>query len=493
MKLSQSQLFNQPKPFYIIFIVEFWERFGYYGVQSILAVYMVKMLGLSERSTITLMAAFMALVYGLICIGGWLGDHILGNKRLIAIGTVVLSAGYALMAFSSNLEMLYIAMATIAVGNGLFKSNTTATLAYLYDKTDSRLEAAYMLFYMAVNIGSFVTMLITPLVATHFGWNIAFALSSVGLVIALLNYLIFQKWFKDYGSAPDLKPINKKNLLLSIIGIFVVIYLTSLILQHLSIAHITLALIGVVVIASYFWITFKQDQANRKKMLLAFILMIQAIVFYTLYSQTFTSLNFFAIHHVEKEIFGFTVQGEQYQSLNPFWIMILSPILAERLTKLGHRFPMTYKFTVGMFLASFAYFLLPLGILFANSHYLISVWWLVASYALQCVGELMIASLGPAMIAQLVPEKYSGFAMGCWLLTVACGSIIAGFVANLATAPDGAKLSPVQSLAAYQHVFMQIGIVTLIIATIMLIFASRLNKMREPDFGTTQQNLENNI
>lgn len=127
--------FKQPKAFYLIFSIELWERFGYYGLQGIMAVYLVKQLGMSEAQSITLFASFSALVYGLVAVGGWLGDKVLGTKRVIVLGTLVLALGYALVAWSGHDEaMVYIGMATIAVGNGLFKANPSSLLSTCYEK-----------------------------------------------------------------------------------------------------------------------------------------------------------------------------------------------------------------------------------------------------------------------------------------------------------------------------------------------------------------------
>ena len=122
--------FKQPKAFYLIFSIELWERFGFYGLQGIMAVYLVKQLGMSEADSITLFSSFSALVYGLVAIGGWLGDKVLGTKRVIMLGAVVLAIGYALVAWSGHdASIVYMGMAAIAVGNGLFKAHPSSLLS----------------------------------------------------------------------------------------------------------------------------------------------------------------------------------------------------------------------------------------------------------------------------------------------------------------------------------------------------------------------------
>ncbi len=220
--------------------------------------------------------------------------------------------------------------------------------------------------------------------------------------------------------------------------------------------------------------------AARRKMIVAFILMVQAIVFFVLYSQMPTSLNFFAIRNVEHAILGIDFQPEQFQALNPFWIMIGSPILAAIYNKMGDRLPMPHKFAIGMVLCSLAFLVLPLGAKFATDAGIVSVNWLILSYALQSIGELMISGLGLAMVAQLVPQRLMGFIMGSWFLTTAGAAIIAGKVANLMAVPENVT-DPLQSLAVYGHVFLQIGIATAVIAVLMFAIAPKLNRMTQDD------------
>ncbi len=225
---------------------------------------------------------------------------------------------------------------------------------------------------------------------------------------------------------------------------------------------------------------FAMQGAARRKMIVAFILMLEAIVFFVLYQQMPTSLNFFAIRNVEHAILGITFQPEQFQALNPFWIMIGSPILAAIYNKLGDRLPMPFKFTIGMLLCSGAFLVLPLGAEFASEAGIVSVNWLILSYALQSIGELMISGLGLAMVAQLVPQRLMGFIMGSWFLTTAGAAMIAGKVANLMAVPENVT-DPLQSLEVYGRVFMQIGIVTGVIAVLMLLTAPLLNRMTQED------------
>ncbi|WP_312947344.1 dipeptide/tripeptide permease DtpA [Superficieibacter sp.] len=469
--------FKQPKAFYLIFSIELWERFGFYGLQGIMAVYLVRQLGMTETDSITLFSSFSALVYGLVAIGGWLGDKVLGTKRVIMLGAIVLAIGYALVAWSGHdVAIVYMGMATIAVGNGLFKANPSSLLSTCYAKNDPRLDGAFTMYYMAVNIGSFLSMIATPWLADKYGWSTAFALSVVGMLITVVNFAFCQRWVKQYGSKPDFEPLQFGKLLMTIVGIVALIAVATWLLHNQGVARMTLGVVALGIVCIFGKEALAMNGAGRRKMIVAFILMLQAIIFFVLYSQMPTSLNFFAIHNVDPSILGISVQPEQFQALNPFWIIIGSPILAATYNKMGDTLPMPMKFAVGMVLCSAAFLVLPLGAKFASDAGIVSSGWLVFSYAMQSIGELMISGLGLAMVAQLVPQRLMGFIMGSWFLTTAGANLIGGYVANLMAVPSDVN-DPLQSLVVYGDVFLKIGIATAVIAVLMLLTAPKLNRM----------------
>ncbi|QEL56453.1 dipeptide/tripeptide permease DtpA [Chromobacterium paludis] len=481
--MTQSALnpLRQPKPFYLIFTIEFWERFGFYGLQGILAVYLVKALGLREAESFTLFSAFIALVYGLVSVGGWLGDKVLGTRRTILLGALVLTAGYAMVTASAgNISLLYLGMGTIAVGNGLFKANPSSLLSKCYEANDPRLDGAFTMYYMAINVGSLLSMLATPWLADRFGYAHAFALSVAGMVITVLNFLLMQGWVKAYGSEADFRSPRLGTWLAVLAGVALACCIAALLLKHERIANGVLAVLSIGVVGFFVKETLQLTGAARKKMIVAAVLMLQATVFFVLYNQMPLSLNFFAIHNTVHTLFGIPVQPEQFMSLNPFWIMLASPLLAVCYNKLGDRLPMPHKFAIGMVLCAGAFLVLPLGARYANAQGLVSSNWMVLSYLLQSLGELLISGLGLAMVARLVPQRLMGFIMGAWFLTSAASSVIAGKVAGLTAAPDHVT-DPLATLEIYSRVFTQIGVVTGGIAVLTILLAPWLHRMTQDD------------
>ena len=480
--MSDLNIFKQPKPFYLIFSVEFWERFGFYGMQAILTVYLVKIMGLAESESFVLFGAFSALLYGFMAIGGWIGDKVIGTKRAITLGALVMMVGYILLGLSTanaqtgSSSLIYIAMGFITVGNGLFKANPSSLLAKVYPENDPRLDGAFTLYYMAINLGALISMVLTPIIAEKAGYGLAFGMSAAGLAITAVNFILCKGMVANVGSSADLQPVGILKMMTVIIGSILASFVCSYLLQQLTLAHIILVVAGVCIVALYFREALKISGLERKKMLVAFILMLQGIVFFVLYFQMPTSLNFFAIHNVTHDILGFGVEPEQFQALNSFWIMVASPIMAIIYGRLGDKLSMPFKFAIGMALCSLSFLVLGWSVNFANANGIVSSNWLIISYLFQSLGELLVSGLGLAMVAQLVPQRLMGFAMGMWFLTSATAAVIAGWVASLTSVPKGVE-DPIQTLTLYGEVFSKIGYATAIITLVTFFIAPKLTKI----------------
>ena len=319
-KTAPTGLLQQPRPFFMIFFVELWERFGYYGVQGILAVFFVKQLGFSQEQAFVTFGAFAALVYGLISIGGYVGDHLLGTKRTLVLGAIVLAIGYFMTGMSLlKPDLIFIALGTIAVGNGLFKANPASLLSKCYPPKDARLDGAFTLFYMSINIGSLLSLSLAPVIADKFGYAVTYNLCGAGLIVALLVYFACRGMVKNIGSEPDHKPLNFRNLFCVLAGTVVMVFICAWLMHNVQIANLVLIVLSIAVTIIFFRQAFKLDKTGRNKMFVAFILMLEAVVFYVLYAQMPTSLNFFAINNVHHEILGFAINPVSFQALNPFW------------------------------------------------------------------------------------------------------------------------------------------------------------------------------
>ncbi len=479
--MVESHPVNRKKAFNMLFFLEFWERFGYYGLQAVLASFFVKSLGMEDAESFVVFGAFSAMVYGYVSIGGYLGDKVLGTQRTITLGAIVLTIGYALMAFAgADKTLVFLALGAIACGNGIFKANPSSLLSKLYEGDEKHLDSAFTMYYMSVNIGSFLSMLLVPIVGGRYGLSLGFSICAMGLVLAVGSFIGFRYLVKGIDSPAGAKPLSLPKLGMTILGVIAMTVFSAWMLSHLSVAHWLLLIIGLCVFGVFFKMIFQSHGAERSKMIAAMILIVEAIVFFTLYQQMPTSLNFFAIKNVEHELLGITISdAEVFQTLNPFWIMLASPLLAWMYSHFGDKgtdLSMPAKFALGMLLTAGSFLVVGLSADFANEGGIVSAWWLVGSYFLSSIGELLISGLGLSMISKLVPQRLIGFLMGAWFLTTSISAVLGGWVAALTTVPKSV-VDPVQTLAVYSHVFMQIGLVTLAVTVVMALTVPVLNRL----------------
>lgn len=479
--MVESHPVNRKKAFNMLFFIEFWERFGYYGLQAVLAGFFVKALGMEDAESFVVFGAFSAMVYGYVSLGGFLGDKILGTQRTITLGAVVLMIGYAMMALAgADKTMVFLALGAIACGNGIFKANPSSLLSKLYEGDEKDLDSAFTMYYMAVNIGSFISMLLVPIIGAQYGLSLGFMICAMGLILAVGGFLGFRYLVRGIDSPAGAEPLTMKKIVLTLVGVVVMTVFSSWLLSHLSVAHWLLFVIGVLVYGVFFKMIIQAKGAERSHMAAAMILIVEAIIFFTLYQQMPTSLNFFAIKNVEHSVLGIAIpNAEVFQTLNPFWIMLASPVLAWAYSHFGSEgkdLSMPAKFALGMLLTAGSFLVVGFSANFANEAGIVSAWWLIGSYFLSSIGELLISGLGLSMISKLVPQKLIGFLMGAWFLTTSIAAILGGWVATLTTVSKDV-VDPLQTLPVYSKVFTQIGLVTLGVTIIMALTVPMLNRL----------------
>lgn len=469
---------EQPRAFYMIFMLEIWERFGFYTVQGILTLYFIRFLGFDDLTAYYTFGAFSALVYGMVAIGGYLGDKVLGTKRTILLGLITLAAGYGALAFT-NKQGVFLALGLICVGNGLFKANPSSLLAKCYADNDHRLHGGFTLYYMAVNLGSTLALFAGPAISVRYGYPYAYFLSFIGILLGLLNYIYQRAHIEHIQNSADARSITLWQWNLVIIGIFLATMACAYLLQHVMFAKDVVWFIITMVVITYFVYMRREGKDVALRMLLAFFLMLEGIVFFTLYQQMPTSLNLFAVNNVDPNLFGIQIDPQSFQALNPIWIIIMSPVMAivyEKLYKKRINFAIPYKFALGMTLCGLSFFILYFARFLHDEAGIVSSSWLIASYSLQSLGELLISALGVAMVAELVPRKIAGFVMGMWFLTPALAAFIGAYVAAFTALPE--KVKPgVESLMIYTQVFGWIGLVALAVALGLWLISPYLTRL----------------
>jgi POT family proton-dependent oligopeptide transporter len=475
---------SQTRAFSTIWLIELWERFGYYGMAAILVLYMVEKIGFPDAQANLVWGAFTALVYAAPAIGGWIGDNVLGTRRTMPIGATILALGYLMLSIpSDNLYFLYVSMGVIVVGNGLFKANAANMVRRIYDGEDAKIDSAFTMYYMAVNVGSTVSQLLTPLIKDHFGWHAGFAFCFAGLVLGLINYALMIRTLRGIGSPPDEQPVRWDRLGM-ILGIGAVcVFVLTFVFQHREIARGCVWIAAAAVLGIFLYMIVKGARSERAGMMAALVLTLQTILFFIFYSQMSTSLTLFALHNVEWKqnllVADVTWSPGQYQALNPIWIMLLSPLLAWLYTRLGRSgrdLPIAAKFVLGFVVVAIGFFIFGISGATAVDGK-VSSWYMIWGYGFYSLGELLVSGLGLAMIARYVPARMGGFMMGAYFVAVGVSQYLGSIVANLAAIPEDLT-DPLQSLPIYTSLFNKLGFVAVggtALAVVLLPLMKRLS------------------
>lgn len=490
---TQVQSVSKTKSFATVSLIELWERFGYYGMQALIIYFMIQRLGFEDSRANLVWGACAALIYVSPAIGGWIGDKVLGTKRTMLIGAGILSLGYALMTVpTENTWFLFAALGVIVVGNGMFKPNAGNLVRKIYEGDDSKLDSAFTIYYMAVNVGSTFSMLLTPWIKDYvnahsqngFGWHAAFAVCCLGLILGLFNFYLMRKTLTKYGSEPDLLPVNKSKLMMVLAGSVVAIGVSALILEYQWLARIFVYAAGIVVLGIFYHLIRKSEKHERSGLIAALILIVQTVFFFIFYQQMSTSLALFALRNVDLD---FTIMGAhiltwspaQFQALNPIWIMLLSPILAAWYTKAGAKgkdLPIAAKFALGFAVVAIGFFIYGFAGNFADERGLTTSWVMIAGYGAYSLGELLVSGLGLAMIARYVPAHMGGFMMGAYYVASGISQYLGGVVANFASIPEG-MTDPHQTLEVYTSLFTKLGIAAVICTLIALAVLPLMRKL----------------
>lgn len=463
---------RQPKGLYTLFFTELWERFGFYMVSTILVLYLSKGLSYSDTSAYLLYGAFSSMLYLMPVMGGFIADKFIGFRQSIAIGGFLFLVGYALMSIP-NERLLFIGLSIVIIGNGFFKPNVSSMVGDLYEPGDARRDGGFTLFYMGINIGALLPPIFAGALVAAYTWGSGFLVSSLGMVISLITFALGRKRCGDAGAVPRSSPILKSSgfkitfYFLLALGIFVVISILHLLLYHPKEANVILVAASLGIIAAVLFFLFKELPEQRRKMIACLILIVLSVGFWAIYIQTFTSLMLFADRNTVHELLGFKIDTEFTQFYNPFFIIVLSPFLSwlwVRLEEKGQNPSTPLKFSIGILCMAIGFLVLGSGIAAFNVDGIASPWWLILSYLIQTIGELLISPIGLAMVTRLAPKHLVGMMMGVWFLTTAAAFAIGGGLATLSDVPKDA--TEVASLHIYSHAFYIYGGISLVLALI---------------------------
>ena len=470
------------KTFYVMLFCQFWWAVSFYGLWSILPVYFNRELAMSESLSFAVFGGFAALSAALLFVGGWLSDKILGAKRTLTYGFTFQSIGYFLVAWSAlngNAIALFGGLGSVVIGRAISNTSINTLLALSYEEGDSRVDGAFTYLYMLNNIGAFIGQMVAPIVSSSFSWTTAFALSGIGMAINVVGFLFMRRKLADVGTQADARPVSAGKLSAFMALTILVIAGAGYLLTNLTLAYVVLALAAIGIAYMLVKGMAGESRVQRTKMVVGTVLMVQALVFFVLYNQMPTSLNFFAINNIRPEVFGIAIDPVSFQAFNPFWVILLSPILAAIYSNLdarGKDMSMPAKFALGMLVCAAAFALTGSARFFADDTGMLSAFWIAGPHFLFAVGELLISALGLSVVAKLFPRRMMGFIYGAWYMTLALSSVGGSWVAGFSSAPAG-EVTPLQSLHSYSDYFFMLAAVAAVVGLLMVIFAPKLTRM----------------
>jgi POT family proton-dependent oligopeptide transporter len=450
--------FGHPRGLSTLFFTEMWERFSYYGMRALLMLYMTSKLadgglGFDEKYASVIYATYVSSVWYLPLIGGWLADKILGARRAVLLGGIIIACGHYSMAVDS-IPTFYTALVLIAFGTGLLKPNISTMVGQLYSPDDKRRDAGFSIFYMGINLGAFISPFVTGFlgqsarfksIITSVGlnpahsWHWGFAAAGVGMTIGVIQYVLGGGRLRGAGQ----KPVKATDVV------------TGSSKGSLDVITSVLAVLGALLGAGFgyrfdsgwisvpFWTVcgyfvgylggttrlLKGEELMR--VLVIFILVLFSIIFWMTYEQAGSSMTLFADRLTRNQIFGWAFPSSWWQSLPAIFVIFLAPVFAFIWQRMGDRQPSSpAKFALGLFFAGIAFVVITFAARLTGAGRVSPVWLLVV-YFIQTVGEMCLSPVGLSTITKLSPARMVGLMMGVWFLSISVGSYIAGRTGQL--------------------------------------------------------------
>ncbi|MHA6260837.1 peptide MFS transporter [Sporosarcina sp. CAU 1771] len=487
--VPQKGFFGHPKGLLTLFFTEFWERFSYYGMRAILVYYMYYELsqgglGLSKPLALSIMSIYGSLVYMSGIIGGWLADRIFGTSKAVFYGGVLIMLGHIALAIPGSLTLFFISMLLIVLGTGLLKPNVSSIVGEIYPETDNRRDAGFSIFYMGINMGAFISPLITGgLMKINF--HLGFGVAAIGMFFGLLLFVLTKK--KNLGLAgqqvPNPLEQNEKKKVILIFTVSV-LFITALVGGsfmetefNLGFTFLTLVLfggffyfgfvkkkltttfsifaflsavlfafslpngwltfdsfiaivgvLGFLIPTIYFVVMYRSPKTNKveQSRILAFIpLFLASVMFWAIQEQGSTIFAVYADTRIDLNFFGIEISPAWFQSFNPLFIITLAPLFAWLWVKLGDRQPsIPQKFSLGLLFAGLSFIIILLPGYLGGTDALVNPLWLVLSIFVVVLGELLLSPVGLSATTKLAPAAFSAQTMSLWFLSNAAAQAL---------------------------------------------------------------------
>lgn len=493
-KPEEQLLFGHPRGLFILFFTEMWERFSFYGMKALLIFYLTKYHLFTDIEGNLLIGSYAALVYAVPVVGGFLADKYLGFRKAIIFGGILLVLGHAGMAFEGNaatqsvtgaierdnfaLQVFYLSLAFIILGVGFLKANISSLVGDLYSKGDKRRDSGFTIFYMGINLGSFLATIVCVWLGEKFGWSYGFGAAGIGMFFGLVTFISGKKYLMGKGESNVPELLDKKIIgiktewLIYVLSVLSTLIVWQMVQSHSVVQNLLIIAGAISFVYILYYALTQLDKVAKERLLALTILIVFTVIFWALFEQAYTSLNLFADRILNRG----DIAAGTFLSLNSLFIILLAPVFAWLWVKLGKYNPNTaVKFSLALMFVGLGFGSLVLGI-HASEMGKVAIYWLVITYFFHTCGELCLSPVGLSAVTKLSPVKIVGFMMGVWFLATASSEFIASLLANIAsvdttngTAPD-LNLAKQSYLKLFEYLFytgLGFGVLLLLISPVI--------------------------
>ena len=491
--MTEKTWAGHPRGLATLFLTEMWERFSFYGMRAILVLAMVAAvegnnpgLGLSREVATAVYGLYTSAVYLASLPGGWIADRLIGQRNAVFWGGLIIASGHFAMAIPSQ-TTFFIGLTLIALGTGLLKPNVSAMVGELYGPdAGARRDAGYSIFYMGINTGAFVGQLICGYLGEKIGWHYGFGAAGVFMVLGVIQYRWYGAYLGDVGTRPvssgdAVRDAQARRRGWAAVGLFLgvlaLVVGTALAgwfaIDALRLAQGTGVFIVATAAAYFAYVIFfgGLDDVERRRIGVIAVLFVGAAMFWSGFEQAGSSFNLFAQDHTDRMMFGWEMPASWLQSVNPLFIIILSPFFAALWVNLGRRNlnPSTpVKFALGLIQMGIGFIVLYFASLYVVAGEKVAPTWLILTYLFHTTGELCLSPVGLAAVNRLSPKRYQGQMFGAWFTASALGHLIAGLLAG--------HLADESSVAEMPDRFLFVFMTTAGAGLIMLIFTRPIRR-----------------
>jgi POT family proton-dependent oligopeptide transporter len=472
---------GQPRGLVTLFLTEMWERLSYYGMRSILILYLVSAVrdggfGFDDRTASAVYGLYIAATYVFALFGGWIADRLLGAQRAILLGGVLIAAGNAVLLLGAG-DTFFVGLVVIVLGVGLLKPNISVLVGNLYPEGGARRDAGFSIFYLGISVGALLGSLLVPLIAAAFGWRFGFALPVVGMVFGLSQFLLTRRWLPLQAQASTTPGLVAWMPVLAFVGVVsatIGLALTHRItLDPVRIAAATSWVIALCAVAYFVYLIFFAGltAAQRARVVVIAVLFAAYAAFYAGFEQGGASMNLFAERYTDRHVLGWIMPAGVLQGTTALITILFAPAFAALWLALGRRGrdpSPPLKFAAGLVLLGLGTLVMMIASRRIMAGAMVAPTWLLLTYLLQEWGDLCLSPVGLSTITKLAPPRFVGQVMGLWFLAIALGNNLAGQLSGEYDATD---------LASLPHLFAKIAVWSFACAAVILLLTPAMKRL----------------